>query len=81
MAQPLTEDERILLNTPDEDIVKKYEPLSFDANRFKERISIGEPWQQLIQTHLYLDHTISLMIADALYKPSAINTGRMVSSP
>jgi hypothetical protein len=77
MAQPLTEDERVLLNTPDEEIHEKYKPLSFDTQRFKERITIGEPWQQLIQAHLYLDHTISLMIADALHKPSAINTGRM----
>lgn len=77
MAQPLTEEDRVLLETPDEEIHEKYKPLSFDTGRFKERISIEEPWQQLIQTHLYLDHIVSLLLVDALHKPSAINTGRM----
>lgn len=51
--------------------------MSFDVDRFYERIAGGPPWQQLIQAHLYLDHTISLLISDALAKPAAMDTGRM----
>jgi hypothetical protein len=77
MTQPLSEEELALLNTPEADIVEQHRPLSFDTDRFSERTANGPPWQQLIQAHLYLDHTISLCITDALAKPDAMNMGRM----
>jgi hypothetical protein len=77
MTEPLTDEERDYLNTPDEVIRKRHKSFSFDEEKFNERVSKGEPWQQLIQAHLYLDHTISLMLQEGLAKPKAIDANRM----
>ena len=77
MTEELTAEELELLATSDEDIRKLRSVLSFDADRFTSRIWEGEPWQQLLQAHLYLDHVVSLLIRDALHKPEAIKTNRM----
>ena len=39
--------------------------------QFADRVAAGEPWQQLIQAHLYLDHTITLILSEAMVKPGA----------
>jgi hypothetical protein len=74
---PLTAEELELLATPGEELRARTEVMSYDAERFEARISVGERWQQLIQAHLYYDHVITQMLIEALVNPDAINASRM----
>lgn len=74
---PITAEDLELLATPDEELVGRSSVFSFDADKFKARISTGDRWQQLLQAHLYFDHVITQMLVDALANPDAINASRM----
>jgi len=74
---PITAEDLDLLATPDADLRKRVQIFSFDEERFKARISVGDKWQQLLQAHLYYDHVITQMLVDALVNPDAINASRM----
>jgi hypothetical protein len=74
---PLTAEDLELLATPTEDLAKRTQTFSFDEARFKARISTGEKWQQLLQSHLYYDHVITQLLSDALANPDAVNVNRM----
>ncbi len=74
---PLTAEELELLATPTEELKRRTEVFSFDYDRFKKRIEIGEHWQQLLQAHLYFDHVITQLLSEALVNPDAVNVSRM----
>lgn len=77
MAKQLTEEELALIARSDEEIAAEQHVFRFDMARCAERLRTGEPWQQLIQAHLYLDHTIGELLADAMPAPNAVELGRM----
>ena len=56
-----------------EELKARTNVFSFDRAKFEARIVTGEPWQQLLQAHLYFDHVITRMLTDALKNPTAIN--------
>ncbi|WP_315765658.1 MULTISPECIES: hypothetical protein [unclassified Bradyrhizobium] len=76
MRPPITEYDRELLATSDEELRKQTQVFCFDRARFESRISAGERWQQLLQAHLYFDHVITKTLEDALKNPDAINMRR-----
>ncbi|XZQ29754.1 hypothetical protein ACTTAL_01920 [Rhodobacter capsulatus] len=70
-------EERELLSTSDEDIIRKHQNFSFDLDEFFKRTQNGDYWQQLIQAHLYFEHVISQILTEALTRPEAISLSRM----
>lgn len=66
-----------LLSTSDEDIRKRHQTFCFNREDFTKKIRSGDRWQQLIQAHLYFEHVVSQILADALAKPEAIALSRM----
>jgi hypothetical protein len=73
----LTQEDIDLLATPSADLKDRAFQSSFDQERFKSRIYGAEPWQQLLQAHLYFDHVVSAILNEALANPDAISTSRM----
>lgn len=76
-SPPITAEDLDLLATPDTELRQRVEVFSFEEERFKARISVGNTWQQLLQAHLYYDHVITQVLLDELANPDAINTSRM----
>src|SRR5262249_6275153 len=74
---PLPTEELELLATPREELARRTQVFSFDRERFKRRIAVGEHWQQLLQAHLYFDHVITQLLSEALVNPDAVNVSRM----
>lgn len=70
-------EERELLSTSDEEIIRKHQNFSFDLDEFFKRTQNGDYWQQLIQAHLYFEHVISQILTEALTRPEAISLSRM----
>ncbi len=53
---------------------------SFQVEKMAGRINDGEPWQVVIQAHLYLDHVITATLIDALVRPDAIEPRKLAFS-
>lgn len=66
-----------LLRQTEEDMRKQTEYFSFDEAAFCERMDRGEDWHRVVQAHLYLDHSITALLSDALARPDAIRLSRM----
>lgn len=77
MAYSLTQSERQLLETSDEDIEQSTRVFSFEFARLEPRVKLSDRWQAAIQAHLYLDHILTQMLLEALVSPEAINLKRM----
>ena len=50
---------------------------SFDVEAFEKRLERGEAWHKVIQAHLYLDHSTTCVLSEALANPDAIRLSRM----
>mgnify|MGYP003119028745 CR=1 FL=1 len=72
-----TADERLLLETPDDEIISRNGTYSFDRKGFDARISSGDAWQRVVQGHLYFEHAVGQLLLEALKKPEAISLSRM----
>lgn len=71
-----TEEEINLLATSSEELEKRTAVMSFDIDQLVSRLK-GEPWQQMLQGHLYFDHVITLLLTEELKNPNAIDVKRM----
>lgn len=74
---PLTDEERSLLATPDKDLIAQTSEFSFARERLDQRLEIEDPSNLVLQLHLYFDHVITVLLVEALEKPSAINAKRL----
>jgi len=73
---PLTAEELRLIATPDSVLRKEASSTpSFDYSRMVERVS-GEAWQIVIQSHLYIDHTVSAILSENIPNPGALRLDR-----
>jgi hypothetical protein len=72
----LTPQDLELLATPDGELANKVSELCFDYEKFTGRVFKGDRWQQLLQAHLYFDHVITRMLAEALPNPDAMKLRR-----
>lgn len=73
----ITEADLELLATPDEQIAKRHQVFCFDEAEFFRRMPLGERWQQLIQSHLYLEHIIDRLLREAIRYPEEVSFSRM----
>lgn len=60
----------------DADIQREAAVFSFDLEGCGKRLKRGDNWQRIIQTHLFFDHALSRMIAEALAKPNEVHLDR-----
>ena len=63
---PLTAEDLALLETPDEALYKRAYVFSFNVEKTKGRIRRRRKWEQVIQTHLHLDHVVTQMLVEGL---------------
>lgn len=70
-------EERLLFETPDEEIIARNKKYSFDVQSFDSRISTGDAWQRIVQGHLFFEHVVGQLLLEALTKPEAISLSRM----
>ena len=73
---PLTAEDLALLETPDEALYKRAYVFSFNVEKTKGRIRRRRKWEQVIQTHLHLDHVVTQMLVEGLHRPDAIKVKR-----
>jgi hypothetical protein len=70
-------DERLLLETPDDEIISRNRTFSFDVKGFDTSISSGDAWQRIVQGHLYFEHAVGQLLLESLKRPEAISLSRM----
>lgn len=73
----ILEDTEKLLSLSDDDIRALSEDWSFNGNEFFKEIKNSERWQQVIRTHIYLEHVIDLLLKDEIRYPDEINFAGM----
>lgn len=76
-AELFTEEERNLLDTPDDEIISRNKKFSFDVKEFDARISSGDAWQRIVQGQLYFEHAVCQLLLESLKNPEAISLSRM----
>lgn len=78
MKEAVTNEDLRLLSTPDAEIVEESQKnWSFDCNEFQLRIKDGERWQNLLLSHIYLEHVLAQLLKDAIPFPDEISFSRM----
>jgi len=81
MPRTVTEEDLELLSTPDEEIIEKSEKWSFAYDKFIADIRIGERWQQLVLSQIYLEHIVAHILREAIPFPDEISFSRMPFGP
>ena len=73
---PLAAEDLALLETPDEELYKQASVFSFNVEKTVRRIRRRPKWEQVIQTHLHLDHVVTQMLVEGLQRPETIKVKR-----
>lgn len=76
VATPISDEQLAFISRPDTEIAKSVASLSFDKKKLDKRLS-GDAWALVVQAHLYHDHILTLMLAENLVKPKALNLDRL----
>ncbi|ERP95724.1 hypothetical protein Q669_29590 [Labrenzia sp. C1B10] len=78
MSKGVTEEDLKILSTPDAEIIEQTQARwSFDHDGFVVRLKEGGRWQQLMVTHVYLEHVIDELLREAIAFPDEISFSRM----
>lgn len=81
MPRTVTEEALELLSTPDEEIIEKAEKWSFACDKFRADIKVGERWQQVVLSQIYLEHIVAHILREAIPFPDEISFSRMPFGP